>query len=170
MQAGTPLEGKVYVLSGQTGTRLYTYTGEGIDDWFGWRVSGAGDINNDGYDDVIVGARYNDEVDGNSGKAYVYSGMSGQPLLYLTGEAGLDNFGESVSGAGDVNNDGYDDVIVGAFGNDAGGDAAGRAYVFHGGSGPYPRTIGAAAADRIFTGEAAGDNFGCRCDAGRHPP
>jgi hypothetical protein len=81
---------------------------------FGCSVSGAGDVNNDGYDDVIVGAR---TYSSNTGRAYIYYGgssMDGAADIMMTGEASGNYFGNSVSGAGDVNNDGYDDVIVGA--------------------------------------------------------
>ena len=54
------------------------------------------------------------------------------PVYIFTGESAFDLFGNSVASAGDVNNDGFDDLIVGAFDNDAGGTNAGRAYVFSG--------------------------------------
>ena len=79
--------------------------------------------------------------------------------MILIGEAAGDYFGHSVSSAGDVNGDGFHDVIVGAERNDAGGYLAGRAYLFFGGiglSGQY----NASDADIILTGEAASDYFG----------
>jgi len=142
--------GWAYVYSGQTGDLLWTFTGEAEQDHFGSSVSGAGDVNNDGYDDLIVGAQDNDAGGGWAGRAYVYSGQTGALLQTFTGEAELDRFGSSVSGAGDVNNDGYDDLIVGAQANDAGGDYAGRAYVYSGQTGALLQT---------FTGEA-GEGFG----------
>jgi hypothetical protein len=126
-------------------------------DEFGYCVSDAGDVNGDGYDDVIVGAPYNDAGANNAGRAYIYFGgpaMDDVPDIVLTGVAADDNFGWSVSGAGDVNNDGYDDVIVGAPSNNAGGADAGRAYLFLGG--PSMDNV----PDVLFTGEAAGDQFG----------
>jgi hypothetical protein len=149
--AGGDLAGRAYVYCGQTGALLWTFTGEAADDNFGNSVSGAGDVNNDGYDDLIVGAPYNDAGGDNAGRAYVYSGQTGALLWIFTGGAAIDNFGYSVSGAGDVNNDGYDDLIVGAYRNDAGGENAGRAYVYSGQTG---------ALLWIFTGGAAGDHFG----------
>ncbi|MGH7682333.1 MAG: integrin alpha, partial [Candidatus Eiseniibacteriota bacterium] len=59
-----------------------------------------------------------------------------------------------VGGAGDTNGDGFSDVIVGAYGNDAGGSAAGRAYVYFGGNAPD------AVSDFTITGEASLDNLG----------
>jgi len=103
---------------------LYTFNGEAAGDNFGWSVCGAGDVNNDGYDDLIVGAMQTDAGGINHGRAYVYSGQTGALLWTFTGEAEYDELGSSVSGAGDVNNDGYDDLIVGAPQNDAGGSDA----------------------------------------------
>ena len=73
--------------------------------------------------------------DGVAGRAYVYSGQSGALLDTFTGEdsgnpSTGDQFGISVAGAGDVNDDGFTDLIVGANLNDAGGGNAGRAYVY----------------------------------------
>ena len=105
-------------------------------DSFGWSVSGAGDVNGDGYDDFIVGAYGNDSGGANAGRVYIFLGgqeMDNIPDVVLTGTAPDDNFGKSVSGAGDVNGDGYDDVVVGAYHNDTGGNNDGAAYIFLGG-------------------------------------
>ena len=91
-------------------------TGENTDDQYGASVSSAGDVNGDGYDDVIVRAPFSN---GSSyiGRAYVYlgspSGISATPSATLTAEEGVYFFGASVSSAGDINGDGYGDVIVG---------------------------------------------------------
>jgi hypothetical protein len=132
-------------------------TGEATRDEFGVSVGTAGDVNGDGYTDVIVGAYFNDAGGTDAGRAYVYHGGPAADTvadLVLTGEAAGDRFGLSVGTAGDVNGDGYADVIVGADGNDAGGASAGRAYVYHGSPGAD------AVADLVLTGEAATDQFG----------
>ncbi|MCH9031259.1 MAG: FG-GAP repeat protein [candidate division Zixibacteria bacterium] len=149
--AGGNDAGRAYVYSGQTGALLHTFTGEAADDLFGHSVSGVGDANNDGFDDIIVGASYNDAGGTRAGRAYVYSGQTGALLHTLTGEAVDDQFGISVSGAGDVNNDGRADLIVGSRFNDAGGTEAGRAYVYSGQTGTLLH---------IFTGKAVFDHFG----------
>ncbi|MHC5004514.1 MAG: integrin alpha [Planctomycetota bacterium] len=129
--------GSVSVFSGDDGSLVFQKLGENAGDQLGFAVDGAGDWNNDGVDDVIVGApRFDTAEHGNAGKVYVFSGAAPHDLLWSrTGEATGDNFGYAVAGIGDVNNDGYDDVLVGAPFNDAGGANAGRAYVYLGGSG-----------------------------------
>ena len=149
--AGGVRAGRAYVYSGQTGALLYTFTGEAADDAFGHSVSDAGDVNNDGHADVIVGAFGNSAGGPYAGRAYVYSGQTGELLMVFTGESSYDQFGSSVSGAGDVDDDGYDDLIVGAQLNGAGGYVAGRAYVYSGRTGLLLWT---------FTGEEAGDQLG----------
>ena len=132
-------------------------TGVAASDNFGTSVSTAGDVNGDGYSDVIVGANANDAGGSNAGRAYVYFGgsiMNNTADVLLTGEAASDGLGFAVANAGDVNGDGYGDVLIGATGNDAGGTSAGRAYVYFGGS------LMNSTADVIMTGAAANDQFG----------
>jgi hypothetical protein len=158
--AGGSDAGKAYLyLNSLTGTDIPDefFTGEASNDQFGVSISSAGDVNGDGYSDVIVGAWGNDAGGSNFGRAYIYFGgpaMDNIADVVLTGEAAGDHFGFSVSNAGDVNGDGYSDVIVGSFFNDAGGSNAGRAYIYFGG--PAMDNI----ADVVLTGEAAGDEFG----------
>jgi len=152
--------GRAYVFSGQTGDTLYVFTGEAAFDQLGRYVGSAGDVNNDGFDDLIMGAFLNDAGGTDAGRAYVFSGQTGETLYVFTGEAAFDQFGLDAGPAGDVNGDGFADLIVGARGNDAGGTNAGRAYVFLGGSGPFPISIAAGNADIILTGEAGSNLFG----------
>ncbi len=149
--------GRAYVYhgspSGLSASPKIVATGEGPDDFFGYAVAGAGDVNGDGYADVIVGA-YGYIT--NTGRAYVYFGqpvgLSAASVLYVSGSAPENYFGTSVAGAGDVNGDGYADVIVGADGYSS---DTGRAYVYHGG-GDGLRAFPAFTA----TGEATNNNFG----------
>jgi hypothetical protein len=106
---------------------------------FGYSVSGAGDINGDGYSDVIIGAAdYDDGANTNEGRAFVYHGSAaGLPATPTNtpDDANQVNagFGNSVAFAGDVNGDGYSDVIIGASSFDDGANAdEGRAYIYHG--------------------------------------
>jgi hypothetical protein len=117
--------------------------------WLGTSVSGAGDVNGDGYADVIVGATDYDAGKTDEGAAFVFLGggagvSSGGPA---TAEARLvarqveAYLGWSVSGAGDVNGDGYADVIVGASDYDAGETDEGAAFVYLGNGGAGGRAV-----------------------------
>ncbi len=163
--AGGSNAGRAYIYFGSANmnnTADVILTGEAAFDNFGYSVSTAGDVNGDGYSDVIVGALYNQAGGNNAGRAYIYFGSAGMDNtadIIMTGAAG-EAFGNSVSRGGDINGDGFDDVIVGAYQNSAGGSFAGRAYIFFGGSG-MDNT-----ADAILTGTAAGDNFGTSVSTG----
>ncbi len=127
------------------------FNGLGINNYFGYSVASAGDVNGDGYDDIIVGAYgYNSFT----GRAYLYYGgliMNTVADMVFTGEESDNSFGLSVSTAGDVNGDGFDDVIVGAAGYSL---LKGRAYIYFGGA------VMNNTADLVMTGAATGDLFG----------
>ena len=121
------------------------------DSKFGFSVSTAGDVNGDGYSDVIVGASY---YNSNTGRAYIYYGgvsMNNVADVIMTGEAINNYFAWSVSNAGDVNGDGYSDIITGAYGYSSN---TGRAYIYYGGASMNN------AADVTLTGEATYNFFG----------
>ncbi len=109
-----------------------------LDADFGYSVSDAGDVNGDGYADVIIGAPFYDNGQVNEGVAYVgYGGANGtiNNLTLIQLDQANAHFGYSVSGAGDTNGDGYDDVIIGANLYDMGGNLdAGAGFVFYGSS------------------------------------
>ena len=134
--------------------------GDAVFDLLGDSVSGAGDINGDGIDDLIVGADGSDDGGMNAGEAYIIYGKAGTGSQFGTkvgdrqvldtssssdlapadgfiirGDAAYDLLGVSVSGAGDINGDGIDDLIVGADGSDDGGMNAGEAYIIYGKAG-----------------------------------
>lgn len=106
--------GKAYVISGQTGALIYSFTGESNHNFFGKSVSSAGDINGDGYIDVAVGAP-NFYIEGLSkvGRAYIYSGKDGSNLYTFTGTGFSEELGHRFSPAGDVDGDGFDDLLIG---------------------------------------------------------
>ena len=149
--------GRTYVYlghaSGLSATPIFTATGEDVNNHFGYSAGTAGDVNGDGYDDIIVGAYHYKEF---TGRVYVYAGnangLSTSPVLTITGEGPNIYFGRSVGTAGDVNGDGYDDVIVAAQAYD---DWTGRVYIYAG----SPSGLGAAP---IFTavGEGPSNSFG----------
>jgi hypothetical protein len=102
-------------------------------------VGTAGDVNGDGYGDVIVGADLHDGGQQDEGRAYVYhggtDGLSPVPDWIVEGDQAGAYFGHSISAAGDVNGDGYPDVIVGAHRYDGPQEDEGRASVYYGGAG-----------------------------------
>src|SRR6185436_20138077 len=103
---------------------------------FGISVATAGDVNGDGYSDVIVGAYGYDNGQTDEGRAFVYDGSAAGLATSATWTAESDqagaSFGVSVATAGDVNGDGYADVVIGAYGYDNGQSNEGRAFVYHG--------------------------------------
>ena len=150
--------GRAYIYHGGTSPNMVAdvvLTGEYAGNKFGYSVSDAGNVNNDNYDDVVVGAPgYNNT---NKGRAYIFLGSSSMNNttadnadVIMTGEANGDQFGFSVSRAGDIENDGNDDVVVGAPNNTAGGTDAGRVYIYHGSSSMNVRE------DVVMTGRVVG--------------
>jgi hypothetical protein len=126
-------------------------------------VAGAGDVNGDGNDDLLVGARENDEGGASAGAAYLVLGpVTGTIDLSmadakLVGEESSDWAGQGVSDAGDVDGDGHDDILVGAPFNGQGGEMAGAAYLL---LGPVTGTVDLSLADAKFLGEEANDRAG----------
>ena len=112
----------------------WTYIGQQKDAEFGFTVNTAGDVNGDGYDDVIVGSRQYSNTLSNEGAAFVFhgsvNGLSSTPdWAFVCVKVGA-FCGASVDTAGDVNGDGYADVVIGA--PNYGVDNGGAAFVFHG--------------------------------------
>lgn len=132
--------GRVYVYSSKSGKLLWSVDGH-PGDRLGSGIEAAGNANHDGTPDVIASAP-------GAGTSYIYSGRDGRILVTMTAEAQADRFGQHVAGAGDVNHDGFDDVIVGAPGHD---QNKGAAYVYSGHDGKLLLKL---------TGQRPGDSFG----------
>jgi hypothetical protein len=152
---GGSYRGRTYVIFGEEsgfsgsfdltlldGSNGFVIDGVADIDLSGGSVSSAGDVNNDGFDDILVGSRYDDS---HAGATYVVfgreSGFSGSfDLTLLDGSNGFkiagavtgDESAGSVSGAGDVNKDGYADILIGAFSADTGASNGGAAYIVFG--------------------------------------
>ena len=139
LEQGVAISPQVIDLAGLGAPQGFVIQGDAAGDRAGWSVSSAGDVNGDGFDDIIVGAYLGDDGGNNAGEAYVVFGRAGgSGTVDLTNFGALQGFviqgntagdfaGYSVSSAGDVNGDGIDDIIVGAPLGDAGGDRAGEA-------------------------------------------
>ncbi|MCB9759912.1 MAG: FG-GAP repeat protein [Alphaproteobacteria bacterium] len=152
---------------GRTGTldleadfdaKLY---GEADGDQLGYQTQGGfGDHNNDGLYDVLAGAH---RFDNQKGASYVMQGGrfnathdANLANVRVLGDQSNDYFGARLAWAGDVNADGNDDLLVGAYRSDQGPNNSGTVYLFRG---PLASTS-ASNAEMIWTGEAAGDNAG----------
>jgi hypothetical protein len=133
-------EGAVYIhRGGQNGINIAAdkvIEGNQQNAQFGWAVASAGDVNGDGYGDLVVGARYFDNNHVNEGAAFVYHGSSlglnttaASMIESNQGDAWL---GSAVSSAGDVNGDGYSDILVGSYAFDHGQTDEGSVFVYHG--------------------------------------
>ncbi len=167
--------GKVYLLLGRAAADWgqdfdlvnadASFLGEAAGDFFGADLDSAGDVNGDGYDDFLVGAYLNDALGRqNSGKACLFLGRHaagwGQNVpvssadASFVGEAAQDFAGGAVAGAGDVNGDGYDDLIIGAYGTDDTGTNSGKVYLILGRAAPnWGTDFNLMGADAVFLGE-----------------
>ncbi|MCB9916603.1 MAG: FG-GAP repeat protein [Planctomycetes bacterium] len=116
-------------------SQLYEFFGAGTEDRFGVSVAAAGDVNNDGHMDLVVGAPEDFNVFlQQPGYIRVYSGLDGATLLAVPNASGIngEKFGRAVDGVGDVNHDGRDDLIVGVPSQSSNGAASGEARVLSG--------------------------------------
>ena len=92
---------------------MYRKDGSSLNETFGFSLANAGDVNKDGKPDFVVGVPFSDPGGFSSaGSAFVYSGKDGSLLRRLDGLTSGDWLGYSVSGAGDVNGDGFADIIT----------------------------------------------------------
>jgi hypothetical protein len=137
--------------------------GEATADYAGQRVEGAGDLNGDGFDDMIIAAWGNDSGGSAAGAVYLVNGpVYGDHLLsdadqILVGEEPGDHAGSAVVNAGDMNDDGYGDLFVGSPDNSTEGSGSGSAYLLHG---PVTVDISMAGADAKIVGSRVGDHVG----------
>lgn len=178
--------GRTYVVFGKLDTSAvelagvaaglggFSISGEAAADFSGRAVGGAGDVNADGLDDIVIGAYFADPNGSASGRTYVVFGKvdsgpvqltaitAGMGGFVLNGEMPSDQSGWAVAGAGDVNADGMGDILLSAPGSDANGDTSGRSYLVFGRTDTAAvdlDTIGAGSGF-VLDGEAADDNAG----------
>jgi hypothetical protein len=151
--------GRVEVYSGMPpNALLWSKQGEAANDRFGYAVAGIGDVNNDGFDDILVGAPFNDQGGVDAGRGYVYLGGTGDLWHRKTGRAAGDQFGRAVAAAGDVDDDGDPDYMIAAPLNDQRGTNAGEVAVYSGDRGTRLLVLRRNAGDRLGSALAgAGD-------------
>lgn len=110
--------GQAYVFSGRTGAVLHLFLGAEVNDGAGPGRS-AGDVNRDGYDDVVVGSYTSSAGAASGGRVTVYSGQSGRVLFDYAGHNAGETLGYDAVGLGDVNRDGRVDLLVSGASTDA---------------------------------------------------
>jgi len=177
---GTSTTAAAVELSNLDGSNGFVLNGTNSGDLSGFSVSGAGDVNRDGFDDIIVGfgrTRSNGlpytsyVIFGSSnsfGSSFDLSDVGSVNGFALVGTS-FERAGRSVSGAGDINNDGVDDIVVGAYLANANGQSAvGKSYVIFGRATPSPNDdvlsvttsddfLAVLAGDDIVAGSGASD-------------
>ena len=159
--AGMPANFELSTLDGTNGFQI---NGVAFEDQAGDAVASAGDVNGDGIDDLIIGARYADPAGSGSGAAYVLfgrdtavsgafqanvelSGLNGANGFRITGAAAGDQLGHSVASVGDINGDGLDDLAIGADYADANGTNSGATYIVFGRSSGFSPSFSVSALD-----------------------
>ncbi len=141
-----------------------TFNGEKEYDLSGSAVSGVGDINGDGYNDFMIGAPGNDESESSAGQAYIIFGKETWNSVYnlsdadasFHGENHNDLLGNYLTGAYDINNDTYNDILLGAIGYISGG-SRGKTYLIFGKDSSWNMDTPIQNADASFIGEKNGD-------------
>ena len=150
-----------------------SFVGENVDDWAGRGLSGAGDVNGDGFDDFLIGAPWNDEaggepttLDDGAGQTYLILGKEDgwamrTPLSQADGSfQGMwqqEAAGTAVGGGGDINGDGFDDILIGA---PTGYGGWGRVYVYYGKADGWQQDVTAWFTDASFVAEGVNDQLG----------
>jgi hypothetical protein len=146
------MTGSVYVFSGANQALLHTFSGSQPYDQFGCSVASAGDVDADGHADILVGAIQYQPFGTSPGYAEVYSGADGTRLYHWSGSGpGMQIFGRAVAGAGDVDGDGRDDLIV-----SASSEASGTVRVYSGLDGSVLRTLAPGVGGEQFGWSVAG--------------
>ena len=149
--AGPTFLGAAFVYSGRDGAPLRTLEPDPTAINFGtFFVHDAGDVDRDGVGDILIGDFGDTEAGAGAGKAYVFSGRTGDRLWVFLGETAGDGFGIG-RGVGDVDHDHHADLLLASFNSSAGAPSGGKIYLYSGKDGHVIRTL---------TGTVAGHQLG----------
>jgi hypothetical protein len=127
-----PQTGRIYVVSGATGATVHSIPGEAAGDGFGIGPADAGDVDHDGHADLIVGAWQHGGGAAGGGKAYLYSGRTGELLWQLTSKVMGETFAFDATGIGDVDGDGAIDFLFTSAWSSINGPRTGRVQIVAG--------------------------------------
>ncbi len=170
--------GQAYVIFGkETGWAMRTslsesdasYIGVESGEEVGWSLSDVGNVNGDEYDDILLGAPGDQDIGSTADNSYLIYGREDgwqrgisatQATAMFVGEESDDESGWNVSGAGDVNRDGYADFLIGAFRSSANGFRSGKAYLYLGHSGDYEGSFDLSVPHASYIAEFPGDEAG----------
>lgn len=144
-----------------------SFNGEHEYDSSGTCVTGVGDVNKDGYDDFMISSPGNDESENSAGQIYLMLGKDTWNSEYnlsdvdasFCGENSNDNLGRAISGGFDINNDTYDDLLIGST-NYKSGSCMGKTYIIFGKESGWAMDVSISNADASFIGEKTSDTSG----------
>jgi len=164
--AVAPFAGRAYLFLGpltgniDTSKAVATISAEAFGDNLGFSVASAGDVNGDGIDDILIGARSNDTNGIQSGRVYLFYGPVSGALAAIDADAiiegaAFNEVGRAVAPAGDLNGDGFADIILGT--DIAGANSRGQVFIFNG---PLSGIRTVATADATITGSFDNESLG----------